>query len=192
MSILQPEDKRALVNQGLLLLDTPKDTQRIHKRRLTRNSNVEYSHLPLNSEPDMFVTIPEELVSLATIQYLGYGEESATHIWNRWIASAPGYYVPESDPAFGTPFIDAIIGYSDRRYDIDTCDEDDEKWHECMNRCGIDRDTQNAIMNPAFKRIRLTESCLFWIRDTIELRYLALLEVQKASHERSRAIEGAS
>lgn len=137
-------------------------------------------------EPDIYSTISKELVSLATIKYLGYDDESAARIWNDWIASAPGDPIPELDLVFNTPFIDLIIGFSYDRQDLDTSDDNDEKWFECMNRCGINQDTQAAIMNPVFRHIRLTESCLFWIRDTIESRYKAL--VHKASREREQAM----
>lgn len=104
------------------------------------------------------------------------------------MTSVPGYPVPEIDPVFDMPFIDPIIGFSYGRRDLDTSDDDDTKWFECIDRCGINQDTQAAIIDPVFRRIRLTESCLFWIRDTIESRYQALEEIQKASREREQAI----
>ncbi|KAL7793060.1 hypothetical protein V8C37DRAFT_379158 [Trichoderma ceciliae] len=61
-----------------------------------------------------------------------------------------------------------------------------------MNLCGINQETQTAIMDPTFKSIRLTQSCLFWIRDTIEMRYRGLLEIEKASLEREMAIKRAA
>lgn len=33
---------------------------------------------------------------------------------------------------------------------------------------------QAAVMDPAFKDLRLTESCLYWVKDTIEMRYASI------------------
>ncbi|KAL7911866.1 hypothetical protein GGI35DRAFT_491960 [Trichoderma velutinum] len=122
----------------------------------------------------MTSTLPDQLVSLATIRYLGYDDDTASQIWNKWTAQAPGDDpVPECIPLppFELRFIDYVIAYS-----------------YCMDRCGINEDTQAAIMDPVFRRIRLTESCIFWVRNTIELRYEALeSSVQEASREREHA-----
>lgn len=194
--LLSPKDKEALIHQGLLSSVDSNGTRRLHRRRLNRFSDEENSHLPLGfvsiAPPEIFSIIPEDLVSLATIKYLGYDDASAARIWSDWVASAPGDPVPEIDPVFEMHFLEPIIGYSYGRRDLNTYDDNDEKWYECMTRRGINQDTQAAIMDPAFRRIRLTESCLFWIRNTIEMRYRALEEIQEASQERERILRGDS
>ncbi|KAL6817198.1 hypothetical protein J3E69DRAFT_375013 [Trichoderma sp. SZMC 28015] len=139
-------------------------------------------------------TLPDQLVSLATIKYLGYDDETASQIWNKWVAQAPGVDpVPEFIPfhQFELTFMDYIVGYSyGHRYDSDlnAHDDDDAKWQKCMDRCGINKDTRDAIMDPVFRRTRLTETCIFWIRNTIELRYEALKSsLQGASREVEQA-----
>ncbi|KAL7786840.1 hypothetical protein V8C43DRAFT_324191 [Trichoderma afarasin] len=143
-------------------------------------------------------TLPDQLVSLATIKYLGYDDETASQIWNKWIAQAPeADPVPEIIPIyqFELTFMDYIVGYSyghGHRYDpeLNANDDDDAKWYDCMDRCGINKDTQGAIMDPVFKRTRLTEACVFWIRNTIELRYEALKSsIQEASRD---SLEGSA
>ncbi|KAF3076432.1 hypothetical protein CFAM422_001456 [Trichoderma lentiforme] len=140
-------------------------------------------------------TLPDQLVSLATIKYLGYDDETASQIWNKWIAQAPeADPVPEIIPfyQFELTFMDYIVGYSyGHRYDPDlnANDDDDAKWYACLDRCGINKDTQEAIMDPVFRRTRLTEACIFWIRNTIELRYEAL---KSSIQEASREVEQAS
>ncbi|KAL6872963.1 hypothetical protein J3F83DRAFT_594571 [Trichoderma novae-zelandiae] len=96
--------------------------------------------------------------------------------------------MPRAKPSM--PFLDPIIRFSYSRQELDTWDEDDQKWYECMARCGINEETQAAMMDLIFKDIRLTESCLFWIRDTIQTRYNALQEVQRASMQREQEIIG--
>ncbi|KAL7960377.1 hypothetical protein V8C34DRAFT_312709 [Trichoderma compactum] len=142
----------------------------------------------------MSSTIPNQLVSLATIKYLGYDHDTSSQIWNKWTAQAPGDDpVPECIPLgpFELTFVDYVVGYSyGHRYDSDlnAHDDDDAKWYACMDRCGINKDTQDAIMDSVFKRTRLTESCIFWIRNTIELRYEALKStIQEASREMEQA-----
>jgi hypothetical protein len=58
-----------------------------------------------------------------------------------------------------------------------------------MNFCGIRPEVQVSIMNPIYKTVRLTESCCFWMKDTIELRYRGLEAIQEASHERTKDLE---
>ncbi|PTB66896.1 hypothetical protein BBK36DRAFT_1083734, partial [Trichoderma citrinoviride] len=138
-------------------------------------------------------TIPEQLVSLATIKYLGYNDDSAAKIWHDWTAPIPqGQPIPDTDPIFEMPFLDPIIGFSYGRKELDTWDEDDQKWFECMTRCGINAETQAAIMDPVFRDIRLTQTCLFWIRDTIETRWDALRMIQRAPMQREEEILGAA
>ncbi|KAL6886376.1 hypothetical protein HDV57DRAFT_508543 [Trichoderma longibrachiatum] len=134
-------------------------------------------------------SIPKEPVSLATIKYLGYTDDAAADIWRRWAARFPTGQPQELEFSLGKPFIDAIVEFSSCRYEIDTDDNDDFKWLECMDQCGINRSTQAAIMDPVYKRLRLTRSCLNWLRDTMELRYRALKEVLEArgrDHNKAR------
>ncbi|PKK50894.1 hypothetical protein CI102_3104 [Trichoderma harzianum] len=143
----------------------------------------------------MYTTIPEELVSLATVKYLGYDDQTATQVWSKWIVKAPGNPVPESVSfdQFDLRFIDHVVAYSYAlRGELDTDTDDDTQWIQVMNRCGINEDTQTAIMDPVFRQVRLTETCQFWIRNTVELRYEALQEVQAASREREQLIQRAA
>ncbi|KAL6818446.1 hypothetical protein GGI42DRAFT_310010 [Trichoderma sp. SZMC 28013] len=207
MPIISTIDAETLVNQGLLSPANSDGVRRIHKRRLNRSSDEENQHLPLSpvstissssqSDSDLYTTIPEELVSLATIKYLGYNDQMAAQIWSKWTAQAPGIPVPESISLgpFELRFIQHIVGYSfGHRGDLDsdTDSDDDAKWNEVMDRSGINNETQRAIMDPVFRQVRLTESCQFWIQDTVEMRYEVLQEVQAASREREQMIQRAA
>ncbi|KAK1249356.1 hypothetical protein MKX07_002872 [Trichoderma sp. CBMAI-0711] len=135
------------------------------------------------------VFIPRELVSLATIKYLGYNDEAAADIWGRWTARFPSGQPQELEPVLGKPFLNPIIEFSYYRFDLDADDGDDSKWLDCMGQCGINQATQTAIMDPVYKRVRLTRSCLHWLRDTMKLRYRTLKEVLEA---RARGPPGVS
>lgn len=52
-----------------------------------------------------------------------------------------------------------------------TCEDDDARWFHCMASYGINSELQEAIMDPRFRHIHLTETCKLWLQDTIHLRY---------------------
>ncbi|CDM37174.1 hypothetical protein DTO013E5_9484 [Penicillium roqueforti] len=190
-NILVPDDAVTLQNSGLVSSPSSDGTRRIHKRRLNRSSDEEEQHLPLtpvsiSSSSDSFVSIPDHLVSLAALEHLGYNSETATLIWEYWTNWPPGEPKRETDDTDnGVLFIDVAEGHLD--YSPDTCSENDAEWFHCMNLYGITRELQEAIMDPKFRSIRLTDSCKSWIRDTFQLRNRALQAVQEASRERDMA-----
>ncbi|KAJ5961122.1 uncharacterized protein N7479_008272 [Penicillium vulpinum] len=189
--ILVPDDAVTLQNSGLASSPLSDGTRRIHKRRLNQSSDEEEQHLPLtpvliSSSSDSFVSIPDHLVSLAALEHLGYNSETATRIWEYWNNWPPGEPKRETDNTDnGVLFIDVAEGHLDNS--PDTCAENDVEWLHCMNLYGINRELQEAIMDPKFKSIRLTESCKFLVRDTFQLRNRALQAVQEASRERDMA-----
>ncbi|KAJ5202181.1 hypothetical protein N7449_004260 [Penicillium cf. viridicatum] len=190
-NILVPDDAVTLQNSGLVSSPLSDGTRRIHKRRLNRSSDEEEQHLPLtpvsiSSSSDSFVSIPDHLVSLAALEHLGYNSETATRIWEYWTNWPPGEPRRETDDTDnGVLFIDVAEGHLDNS--PDTCAENDAEWFHCMNLYGINRELQEAIMDPKFRSIRLTDSCKFWIWDTFHLRNRALQAVQEASRERDMA-----
>ncbi|EHY58380.1 hypothetical protein HRR83_007256 [Exophiala dermatitidis] len=200
-AIFSPDDEQDLLRSGLL---TPpiEGLRKVHKRRLDRFSDKVNSHIPLTpvsvlssaEETARFSTIPDSLISLATLQYLGYDEDTAKRIWQKWINWSPGPVVREIDDdlpgTMSISFIDYAKGYVGG--DTDTYDEEDQPWFECMTSWGILPSLQEEIMDPVFKDIRLSETCRFWVRDTMELRYQGLEEIQKASRERAIEIQRAS
>ncbi|OAR02468.1 hypothetical protein LLEC1_00943 [Akanthomyces lecanii] len=64
-----------------------------------------------------------------------------------------------------------------------------EKWIDCMNSYGMASGFQQAILDPEFNDIRLQETCAYWIKDTIQIRHDALLEVREASMGRESALK---
>jgi hypothetical protein len=61
-----------------------------------------------------------------------------------------------------------------------------------MSLGGISSEVQVSIMDTVYKRIRRTESCYFWMRDTIELRYRGLEAAYRVSRERDMALQRAA
>lgn len=58
-----------------------------------------------------------------------------------------------------------------------------------MRGCGIAVDVQNAIMDPSFKYLCLSQSCLYWVNDTVQMRYAGLEDIQRTSRERAMQLQ---
>ncbi|KAF5585632.1 hypothetical protein FPCIR_8270 [Fusarium pseudocircinatum] len=69
-------------------------TRKVHRRRLGQYSDEENGAIPLGanaqSQPDVFATIPDQLFSQATIEYVGSSKKEAAKIWNGWVNWPPG------------------------------------------------------------------------------------------------------
>lgn len=121
------------------------------------------------------MTETHPLISHATLIYIGFSGEKATELWNQWVNWPPGGPVREVDPDDGAlqmTFIHFITGVFDGQ--TDTCSEDDDEWLKCMDSYGMSTEFQRAVMDPVFRCLRLGESCSYWARDTVEMRYAGL------------------
>ncbi|KAI8278084.1 hypothetical protein K4K60_006521 [Colletotrichum sp. SAR11_57] len=58
-----------------------------------------------------------------------------------------------------------------KKDDGDVWGDDETEWRNSLTRYGINSDTQDAIMDPEFKHLRLAQSARFWAKDTVEMRY---------------------
>ncbi|XEV07496.1 hypothetical protein FSHL1_012783 [Fusarium sambucinum] len=101
-------------------------------------------------------------------------------MWSRNTATA---LLPSN---YRVTFLDWVKGHAGYSNDV-WHDDDDEAWINCMQQRGIATELQQAIMDPDFKYMRMTGTCLTWLRDTIKMRYAALEEIQ-----RQRAIQRAN
>ncbi|KAK1829227.1 hypothetical protein QBC39DRAFT_357449 [Podospora conica] len=152
--------------------------------------------LPLDADnpdsstpPDTFVTIPEILISFETLKYIGFSEAYAADRWEAWTnwpdwgpqreIDAP----PEDDRITFLEFVlEPIKGIQD------AVDDTDAAWYTCMDNCGMSPDAQAAIMDDKFTELRLSQSCLFWIIDTVDRRYGGLKDIQRTSMTREMTI----
>ncbi|SPJ79062.1 uncharacterized protein FTOL_07453 [Fusarium torulosum] len=191
IDILAPGDVDHLMSMGLA---GPSDNgmRKVHRRRLNRSSDQENAHIPLNtdprSRPDAFATIPDKLFSKETIVYLGFNGDKATEIWNgwnNWPASPPRREIDPDDGGLEVTFLDWVKGRAG--YSNDVWEDDTAAWLNCMQHWGIATELQHAIMDKHFKSVRLTGTCIGWVRDTIKMRYAGLEDIQRASGERERA-----
>jgi hypothetical protein len=195
-TILAPLDTADLLSHGLLGPGKTTRSHRIHKRRLNRSSDEEYRDIPLViplqslAADDAFVTIPATLISYETLLYIGLSEAKATELWSRWInwpPSGPRREIEADDGGLQVTFIDFVLGALEEQ--IDTTEDNDLLWRACLDACGFDADVQDAIIDPHFKYLRLSESCLYWAKDTIEMRYAGLKDIQRSSREREMELQ---
>ncbi|KAH0491137.1 hypothetical protein TgHK011_002579 [Trichoderma gracile] len=131
--------------------------------------------------PQQLPALPMDLVSVDTLEYLGFNEETAEFIWNDRIKPLVRANAAKPNSHLSEPFMYHII---DHVYDAgqvsNTCEDNKRLWHRCMSHCGLNRQTKMAIMDPIFNKIRRTQSCLDWVRNTIELRFKALQDLRAA------------
>ncbi|RMZ85391.1 hypothetical protein DV737_g732, partial [Chaetothyriales sp. CBS 132003] len=128
------------------------------------------------------------IVSHETLIYVGLSEEKASEMWNQWThwpATGPRRETDIDDGGLQVTFLDFIIGALENQ--IDAIEDNDDHWQACLDACGIDVDVQRAIMDPIFKPLRLSDSCLYWVKDTIKMRErrLARVDIKEAREERS-------
>lgn len=204
--LLDHEDLEYLQREGTILSARVASTRRIHKRRLNRSSEEEYNDVALPSPPtthsspgsttaqdlEHFIDIPEFLFSRETLTFLGFNESAAETIWSRWVNCGPedGREIDGGLVTFESMARAFIYGTFTREEDASL--DDDLAWRASMDSCGINEELQTAIMTPGCKDVRLTESCQFWLLDTISARYASLKQIQAASFERARSARRAA
>lgn len=196
--ILASVDIAELMSSGLAgPLDSERGTRKIHKRRLNRSSDEEHSGIALDAslqfQPDAFATIPDQLVSQATIEHVGFSKSTAAQIWHSWThwpASGPRRETDPDDGGLQIIFLDFITGHIS--FSHNTHQDDDAAWTRCMDHYGLATELQHAILDPHFNYIRLSSSCAEWAKDTVEMRYAGLREIQQASRDRERALQRTS
>ncbi|PNP86076.1 hypothetical protein FNYG_01132 [Fusarium nygamai] len=195
--ILAPGDAAQLIELDLVNLPNPPNgVIQIHKRRLNRTSDAVHKNIPLNanveSRPDAFATIPEKLISKATIEYVGFNSEKATEIWSGWDNWPSGPIIREIALGDSTnpevSFIDWVKSKTGNPLEYDVWEDDNSAWFRHMEQCGIATELQHSIMDPRFKDMWFTGTCIGWLRNTMELRYEWLEEIQRASAEREKAL----
>ncbi|KFY52567.1 hypothetical protein V496_08347 [Pseudogymnoascus sp. VKM F-4515 (FW-2607)] len=195
--ILSPLDLANLQSLGLFGPGTTPSSHRLHKRRVNRFSDEEYRDIPLSaplSSQDAFFTIPATVISLETLTYVGLSSKKSKEIWKEWTTTSP---LQAADPDDESNLTATFLSFILERTVNNTADavtEDDLKWRNCLDECGINKDTQDAIMdpNPKLTYMRLSDSCLHWARDTIEMRYAGLGEIQRTSRMREVGLQEAA
>lgn len=185
--IFAAEDEQDLLDRNLLSQPFPDGTRLVHRQCLGRWS---YNQ-PLSQLPTDFVPIPIMTESKATLEYLGFNERTTARLWARWQAWLMPEFPCKLLASFPDVFASTIGAEGCRRYN-NTWSEDDGLWYECMDHIGLSTEFQQAIMDPDFRTLRLSQSCYYWVNNTINMRWNNLESVRLASLHRANQLKEAS
>lgn len=191
--IFSPLDAADLELSGLLGPVEETGQRKCHKRRLHSWGDIFYKEIPLDivmGSPEAaaakaFVTIPSALISRATLCYLGFSELKVDEMWNEW-SNWPGREIDINTGDLQGTFLAFILGHVKKE---NAYTDDDSEWRRCLDECGVSPSEQDKLMDPDFKEIRLSRSCVYWVTDTIEMRYAGLQDFQRASRQRELQLE---
>ncbi|KAL2211375.1 hypothetical protein CC79DRAFT_1363685 [Sarocladium strictum] len=131
---------------------------------------------------------PDQLFSFNTFLYLGFCANVAADPMLDWeeYETLPGMStgVPQenilrySGNRRVVSFYDVIIWpVSPDQDGIDTVSDDDEEWVRMLEFWDISEELEDAILDPRFRHIRLSQSWRHWTRDSINMRYRGLLAI---------------
>lgn len=126
-------------------------------------------HKCFSSSSDYTLDLPESAVSVAALEFIGFTTETATEIFIRF-ASRPD---PDQCP-------DDLLGYA--RGHAQMLSENPYRDYpptQAMTQIGLSQQFQDAITDPHFSTIFETETLLFWIKDTLHINYLTLVQLQR-------------
>lgn len=190
-AVLYPEDRHNLSRQGLLIIHN--GLTNLHKRRMSPWSDEENQDLLLPRSPSPpssvvlkdFVTIPDIMISRNSLLFLGFTENAATTIWNRWLAL--GNELERQSYSFESFFFQYIAGTA-----ADAWSENDQEWRGTMHTIGIRTGLQDRLLTPSCKPIRLTKTCKSWLREYVAAKWHSLMQIQAYSRERAMATSRAA
>lgn len=109
-----------------------------------------------SSSNDSIVAIPDELESVQTLKFLGFTEKAAELTLERFQRVQREW--PDEE----------LIAHAKGtvRSGKDAVDDGDD-WDEAMHSMGIDDLLRGRILDPRYTNIRLTETAMHWVIDTI-------------------------
>ena len=117
-----------------------------------------------SDDSDKTVEIPELLESRETLELLEFDPSAADVILENWHHHLAHHVEGMPDPSF----LGCIKAYI--RRGNDAFDEDDD-WYAAMTSMGVTRAQQERIMHPDFATIRLGQSAMGWVIETVQDRY---------------------
>ncbi|PHH68229.1 hypothetical protein CDD82_713 [Ophiocordyceps australis] len=200
--VIDPRDAPFLEAAELLTPVDSRGFRKIHKRRLREGSNREYFYMSYKgskaiTEELLLETIPENRVSQAALEYMGYDAETAAIIWRRWL-----YWMEKSQTCQGSlidideddsiQFIECAAWHI--HFFLETTElnhegkDDDGIWNDCFDICGIGQKLRDESMLLCdFQKHGGAEACLEWLKKKIFGRYQDLGRIQEES--RGRVLE---
>ncbi|KAI4251211.1 MAG: hypothetical protein L6R42_008468 [Xanthoria sp. 1 TBL-2021] len=133
-----------------------------------RVRDISSSSSSSSEEAEPRVTIPAVLESVQALSFIGFTDRAADQIMYRHsLVSAHRDDVDILSFAKGhiRSAKDASLPW--------------ENWRDAMDEMGVKNSVQEAIMLPQFESLRLTQSAMFWVLDTISAKYMYLQSIDR-------------
>lgn len=116
--------------------------------------------------PQDEIEVPESLKSAESYEFIGFDRETALEIWSRFIDTSD----PDDPEGDFMGYARSYVNHSGVPDALSVLDD----WTSTMNRLGINKTLQSAIMLPEFDDLRSTASCKFWVLDSMAVAYATL------------------
>ncbi|KAH8787700.1 hypothetical protein BGZ57DRAFT_124633 [Hyaloscypha finlandica] len=163
----------------LAIMDVCRDEEIVSLARTSRKTRT-LAKAIVKKRQERFAHLPLTDQGLATLKYLGYTDWKAIELWADWEFRG---FLDETD--FLAHCLSPLSLWSINGEErVDALDDSDD-WRAVMSHWGVSKECQDAILDPAFSDIRLTESAAYWVCKTIELRWSTLRYIQRASWHRA-------
>lgn len=104
---------------------------------------------------------------------MGFSEEKAETVWNLW-CDFPNKPPLPADGLETKEMQKVWWDFCTRELDTDEKEpsgDSDEEWRRSLDAYGIKQQLKDAIMDPEFSYLRLSQSCRHWIKDTMDIHY---------------------
>ncbi|KAK2741952.1 hypothetical protein CKAH01_01379 [Colletotrichum kahawae] len=134
------------------------------------------SYSSSSTSSDESVDIPEDLNSKEFLVFAGFSEEKAAAIFQRWCNRG------DRDELL---YHDAIAFIKTKAEELDAVDEDDD-WRAALINMGLSSRLILRILDPRFKKVRLTGCACSWALDTIQESFSFLEHLDGAVEKRKK------
>lgn len=142
------------------------------------DSSADSRHIPAYATRESTVMVPEIMESSQTLEWLGFNHDTAQQLLQKWKNFHP------DDPS---DFLTVALEHLEYHSCEDACG-DHEDWLRTFADLGIADELESAIMDPVFKRVRLTHSAKEWISETLQGRFEFLAKTQNTSVQRVKLL----
>ncbi|KZZ91453.1 hypothetical protein AAL_06689 [Moelleriella libera RCEF 2490] len=158
MSIISPLDEEWLTPLRFLVRSSDSTTLAVHKSFLTSPTDEEeplirdefvenLSNLTTPEVASYFERIPDKLVSLETLLYVGFSPSRAASLWQQWQhRPASGLVTLPWEPEFGMDLLDFVLEHLNHGPLSAVGDEEISTWPLLVRIAGIVGDVHAAII----------------------------------------------
>lgn len=158
-------DGKRTVSGSLL---TPPASQTSSSSSNSSGASPSLRHTGFSPFTGYTLDLPEAAVSVAALEFIGLTTQMAVEIFERYTTRPKSEQCPDD-------YLDYVFGETSR-LNMDSYRHYPPR--HAMTLIGLTPQFQDAILDPRFSHIFLTETTKFWIDDTLRINYLTLLLLQ--------------